>query len=253
MALATPGWRALVCAVLLASASLAAHVSAQSKSSARSSPDGEQLRDAILEAGAVGDPSAAPAIASHLRDRDEAIRAAAAGSLGRLRNRVAVAGLLDAMCCDKKPFVRRTAAYALGDIGDPAAVAQLSGRLSKEKDEAVRAAIACALGAIGDPSAIDSLTRSLHDKKPFVRREAALALGGIGRPESLAPLEERLATDEVADVRRSAATALGQIGDSRAAAALSAAIRDHYPYVSSAAVAARDALEGGRAPGESER
>jgi HEAT repeat protein len=141
-------------------------------------------------------------------EKDASVRAAAAGSLGRIGDSRAVEPLI-AVLGDARRDVRQAAAGALSLIGDPRAVQPLIGVLN-DWDPMVRLSAASALGRFGAP-AVEALSGALTDSTVAVRRSAARALGAIGDRRAVEPLSGAL-TDSTAGVRQAAAKALAKLG-----------------------------------------
>ena len=206
------------------------------------------------------------------KEQDEAVRAAAAGALGRMYDRVkeenqtirwddARDGLAAAVQADKSPGVREAAATALGRMEADAAkaVPELKGAL-KDPQPAVRSSAAEALRRIAvDKDAAKDVADALPELERLVkdngadhlgRAAAAATIGQVGAPEAVAAvgtLADAAADDKApADVRKAAAEALGRLGEDAGAAAgmlasaLSAA--DAPPEVRRAAAEALDRL-----------
>jgi HEAT repeat protein len=140
--------------------------------------------------------------------KDAGVRAAAAGSLGRIGDSRAVEPLI-AVLGDARRDVRQAAAGALSLIGDPRAVQPLIGVLN-DWDPIVRQTAAGALGRFGAP-AVEALSGALTDSTVGVRQAAARALGAIGDRRAVEPLSGAL-TDSTAGVRQAAAKALAKLG-----------------------------------------
>ncbi len=229
---------------------------------------------ALERIGPLKSAKTLPAVVAALtsKDQGEAVRAAAAGALGRMYDRVkeedqmirwdgARDGLAAAVRTDRSPAVREAAATALGRMGADAdkAVPELKGALS-DPQMAVRSAAAEALRNIAVDrdaakdvaDALPELERLLKDKNAdrLGRASAALAIGQVGAPEAVAAvgtLADAAADAKApAEVRKAAAEALGRLGENAGAAAgrlgsaLSAA--DAPPEVRRAAVEALNRL-----------
>ena len=119
-----------------------------------------------------------PALARALGDLDVEVRAKAAGALGRLGDRRAIAYLLDHLLTDPAPFVRARIAGALGQFADSEVVDHLVRALG---DPAwwVRMRSVEALERIG-PDAEQPLTLALADPDPEIRVRAAVAVERLG-------------------------------------------------------------------------
>ncbi|QLQ33180.1 MAG: HEAT repeat domain-containing protein [Candidatus Thiothrix singaporensis] len=186
---------------------------------------------AAFALGQIGDPSAIPALANALKDKDEneSMRSSAASALGNIGDTSASTALANALNNkDENEDVRSSAASALGRIGDTSAISVLANALNnKDENEDVRSSAASALGNIGDTSAISALANALKNENESVRSSAASALGNIGDPSAISVLANALNNkDENEDVRRAAASALGNIGDTSASSALANVFKD---------------------------
>lgn len=158
--------------------------------------DTEAKRSALFEVRNLQAPEASRIAVPALADKDEIVRATAAGSVVYLPKDEAARALLP-LLADKAEMVRREAAYALGEVGDPAATAELIQLLQKDKVIEVRGAAAMALGKLGDVSAIEALVKVLqtgaNDDNEFLRRASARSIGQIaqfiqtGRIDNLTP------------------------------------------------------------------
>jgi HEAT repeat protein len=124
----------------------------------------------------IGAPAVEP-LTNALKDRESAVREAAARALGKIDDPRALEPLIAALQA-KESDVRKAAARALGRIGDPRAVEPIIAAL-KDDDKDVRCAAAYALDRIGDPRAVEPLILALKDDDKDVRRAAANALVGL--------------------------------------------------------------------------
>lgn len=136
----------------------------------------------------------------------EAVRMAAAGILGELRNRDAVTPLFVAAQVDTSPRVRMAAQLALdelvADLNDPhiedtrrrayekitrTAIIELERVLRQSDDEAERARAARSIGVYGEERDLDTLyNRAKHDKAPAVRIACYEAIERLTYPLVLA-------------------------------------------------------------------
>ena len=176
------------------------------------------------------------------RDEMKSVRAAAAVSLGVLKDERASAALLTALS-DENAEIRLKAATALGNLKDAKAVAQLSEIVENPLEpDTVRDAAVAALGNIGDKSAEDVLIRALDIRVGNISKNAIVALGKLESetaiPKLIAILEDKqialnASTDALAkaSARTKAATALGEIGGARAAEAIAERLVDDTEYI----------------------
>jgi len=125
----------------------------------------------ILALARVGQP-ATQAFQAALRDQDWFVRAAAANSLGQVKDPRAVKSLINILN-DKEWFVRERAAEALSKIGEPA-VESLIVAL-KDRNGLVRERAAEVLGKIGNAKSMRPLLEAFHDEELYVRARAVLA------------------------------------------------------------------------------
>lgn len=158
--------------------------------------DTETKRSALFQIRNLRSADASRLALPALSDKDEIVRATAAGSVVFLPPGEAAAALLP-LLSDKAEMVRREAAYALGEAGDPSALPGLIALLRRDKIIEVKGAAAVALGKIGDAGAVEALSNILQDKpvddNEFLRRSAARSIGQIaqfiqtGRIDRLTP------------------------------------------------------------------
>lgn len=145
----------------------------------------EIKRSALAEIRNIQTPEASRLALTALTDKDEMVRATAAGSIIFLPPAEAATALLP-LLSDKTEIVRREAAYALGQVGDPSAVGPLIQLLQRDKIIEVKGAAAVALGQIGDAGAVSALLAVLQNNRPtddneFLRRACARSIGQIAQ------------------------------------------------------------------------
>lgn len=144
---------------------------------------------------------------------------------------------------DRDAAVRRAAALALGDLRERGAVGELTALLTNDPDGYVRSAAARALEKVADPATVPALAWSLeNDDDAFVRKCAASALGVCG-PTAVPALRRASAPDSHGGdwdsmVREAAARALGKIDDPAARKALQAKYRANGAVIGDAVQAA---------------
>jgi len=145
----------------------------------------EEKRSALSEIRNLRAESASRIALPALRDKDEMVRATAAGSVIFLPSSSEAAVALLPLLNDKSPFVRTETSYALGKAHDRSATSELVRLMKNDKVLEVRTAAAIALGEIGDSSAIESLVGVLKPRPKeddeFLRRSAARSIGQIAQ------------------------------------------------------------------------
>lgn len=149
------------------------------------SGNSEIKRSALAEIRNQRTPEVSRLAIPALTDKDEIVRATAAGSVVFLPPSEASAALLP-LLSDKAEIVRREAAYSLGNVGDPSAIGPLVQLLQRDKIIEVKGAAAVALGQIGDAGGVDALLGILKNNRPtddneFLRRACARSIGQIAQ------------------------------------------------------------------------
>jgi HEAT repeat protein len=183
------------------------------------------------------DGNVLPQLQERLKGDDAATRASVARILGEVRDRRAVAPLLEAIQSEGDTAL--ASASSLIKIGDPASVEPLIGLLDNRVEQ-VRLYAAYALGGLKDRRAVMPLIKALADPSSSVRGIAAHALGQIGSREATAALMTAL-DDASPHVRSTAAYALARIGDRQAVAKLETKLNGDPDFT--ARKAAREALD----------
>lgn len=185
------------------------------------------------------DGNVLPQLEERLKGPDPVIRESIARVMGEVKDRRAVAPLLEAI--QSAGDTGGNSATALIRIADPAAVEPLIELLGNQGEE-VRLYAAYALGGLMDRRAVPALTQTLADASSSVRGIAAHSLGQIGSRDATTALIKALA-DTSAHVRATAAYALARIGDRSALPMLEAQLRKDPDFTSRrAAQEALDAL-----------
>jgi len=141
-------------------------------------------RDVAEAFGVVRDPRVNVALEKMLSDIDSSVRIAAIDSLMRIQ---APISLIGRMTKDPDKNVRAAAAETLGEMRDTEAVPIVSECL-KDEHWSVRCAAASALGLIGERTSVPLLVNCLKDQDIDMRVASAEALGLIGDVEAVEPL-----------------------------------------------------------------
>jgi len=162
-----------------------------------------------------------------LDDQDPDVRAAAALSLGRIKNEDTVERLAISAVADKAWAVRRRALFALTEMNDSFTVKRLIDALMSEDaaNEIIQIRAATALRKFDRLEVVDELVTALSHKKPETRSMAAFTLGWLRYREASTALFARL-NDEEADVRSAAIKALARIGDTKLTEGLVALLKN---------------------------
>ena len=196
------------------------------------SQDAGLRASAAKAVGLIGNPSALPALLSHLSDSDVLAGDAVATAIGRLGDRSSVPALIDALNADDEA-TRARAAYALGALKAEQPVQQLGHMLLTDEAMAARNA-AGALAAIGTTDALTALAAPLADGEMTAARHAAMIGLELAGPEAVPTLVAALSQDQ-ATVRANAAEMLGWLKATPATAELARALSDPEPAVRSEA------------------
>jgi len=113
-------------------------------------------------------------------DRDQGVRADAAGALGALRDPRAWEYLTRAYYEDVEWIVQYSALVSLGNLGDPRAYDMFVTALRSDNGLVQQAALG-AFGELGLPQAVPLLLPFIQDEDWMVRMKVALSLGKIYR------------------------------------------------------------------------
>jgi HEAT repeat protein len=159
--------------------------------------------EVVRAAGVLGE-AVCLALLPLLRDRDPAVRAAAADALGRCDDAQVPGGLEAVLEDEDDPAVRRAVLRSLSRVAGAAAVPALARALDEPDPETCVVALE-ALGTTGAPDALEHLHSAL-DGPPAEVLAAIQSLGELGRTEAR-PLIERFLTSPDLDRRRTAARA----------------------------------------------
>ena len=174
----------------------------------------------------MADPRALAPLTRLLSAEEPAARAAAAGTLGRMRDARAIPALLAALE-DNQGEVRTAVAAALAAFG--AAVVDALIRVMAGSAPRARSSAAQALGILKDQRGVQPLLMALRDRDAEVRRSAEAALEEVGERGICAALLDDLQGRQ---------GALDDLGDARAAQILVRSMDDDREYVRRAAAVA---------------
>jgi len=175
---------------------------------------GEHARGLALLLGATRLAAAAPPLTVLARNPDAAARAAAVAGLAQLE--VPEAGrLVVGALRDRDPAVRIAAAHGIAWFGDASVVPNLLAHLTDEADVDVTCAIVATLGELRDARAVPNLVELARGvsgvfqrRPPAVRAAALRALAHIGTPEARAVVAS-FRDDRNGEIRRAVDEALG--------------------------------------------
>jgi HEAT repeat protein len=185
-----------------------------------SEPQSEEVRD-VLSRLVYAKPLASIGHLRRIRKPGRpSERATSVAALGRMKERLALEELVEALD-DPVLTVRRQAAVALGELGDPRAVEPLIAVLERG-GAGVRVQAAVALGKLGDERAVAPLIECIRQeagRDPAFVQAAAYALGRLGAPEAAVPLLE-IAEEQDNPSRAAAIQSLGELGEESAAGPL---------------------------------
>lgn len=157
----------------------------------------------------IGAPAVEPLI-STLQDDDEWVRIRVAHSLGEIGDPRAAEALGTSL---KDLLVGSSAAKSLGKIGSPRAVAELSSALKDESvDLSTLENVVEALQKAATSAAVEALIAALEHKSSSVRVRVAEALGKMDDAKSIAALTAALEGGDN-DVHRIAMTVMERRGD----------------------------------------
>jgi predicted Zn finger-like uncharacterized protein len=185
----------------------------------------EKATQAIGRIGTPSDHDAyMPVLAKALKDRDAAVRAAAAEAIATVPLTEADVPTLAELLRGNDLGLSRAGARALSKLGPKAkkAVPALIKAL-KGGDNALRAAALEALAGVGGADAKEALPEilpALKDNDPAIRRSAIAAVGGMGEDakEAVAPLAEALKDPELVRPALESLRKLGPVAGSAAPA-----------------------------------
>lgn len=143
-------------------------------------PEGNrwQRREAVRNLGLKKDRAALPELIHSLKnDEDDNVRAFAALSLGRIKDKSSVGALIEALN-DEHLVVKIEAIRALGEIRDHQAIPMLL-PLIENPDPRLRCEVASSLGKLGNKEGLGAVLKVIEDEESPLRVKAILALRDI--------------------------------------------------------------------------
>lgn len=154
--------------------------------------------------GAIGNPSAVPAVASLLRDPNPAVRSAAVQGLAALGTREAFRAIASS-CADPNRDVRLHALQSLPRLAEKNDCREqlesaLLDAFDATRDDA-RADVVSVMGISGRKALGRYLAEALRDESPFVRGAAATALMNLAAREWQGRIVDRFAREDHSMVR----------------------------------------------------
>jgi len=144
-------------------------------------PEGNrwQRREAIRNLGLNKDREGVSELIHSLKsDGDDNVRAFAALSLGKIKDKSSVGALIEALN-DERLVVKIEAIRALGEIGEPEAISTLL-PLIGNSDPRLRCEVASCLGKLGNKEGLNAILKEIEDVESPLRVKAILALRDIG-------------------------------------------------------------------------
>jgi len=178
-------------------------------------PDWFVVRNVAELCGELRLAGAVRPLADQVAHRDERVRRAVAGALGKIGTPEVLAPLRK-LVNDPEPVVRLQAVQGLGSPWARGLAMSLAVRLPEESNVDVLRELHLALGRLATPEAVQALRaaatpgKGLLNRKPVTNRLSAIeGLGLAGGPAAAGALQELLGDDDEA-VRVAAAKALGR-------------------------------------------
>jgi len=178
-------------------------------------PEGNkwQRREAVRNLGLRRDREAIPELIHSLKnDEDDNVRAFAALSLGRIKDKSSTEALIEALN-DEQLVVKIEAIKALGKIGDLKAVPILLPLLGNSNPR-LRCEVASSLGKLGNKEGLNAVLEEIENEKSPVRVKAILALKDIGEEsQEIFDILRNLVNDEDERVVAAAGLVLEYFGE----------------------------------------
>jgi len=144
-------------------------------------PEGNrwQRREAVRNLGVKKDKEGLSELIHSLKnDRDDNVRAFAALSLGKIKDKSSIGALIEALN-DEHLVVKIEAIRALGEIGESQAISTLLSLIG-DPDPRLSCEVASCLGKLGNKEGLNALLKEIEDVESPLRVKAILALRDIG-------------------------------------------------------------------------
>ncbi|MCA9050050.1 MAG: HEAT repeat domain-containing protein, partial [Planctomycetaceae bacterium] len=154
-------------------------------------------------------PKSLKMVVPFLEDANQTTRELAVRTVGVLGQNSVAPKLRELLKSDKDVKVRAAAARSLGELKDPKSILALEEALHDDRLVAAQAVVA--LGLTGQKAAVPALIGQLRNPASDIRYHACNALAEIGQLPNSGPLETLL-DDREATVRKAAESALEKLG-----------------------------------------
>ena len=184
--------------------------------------DIELRHRAITTLRRLKNPKGAALLAPFLNDSNTETRRLAVEAVGQLKHKSVLSMLQELLKCDPEEPVRAAAARSLGELKDQSSEVFLEDALRDCR--LVRCQAVIALGQLKQKQSVPALLAQLRDAAPEVRYHACNALANIGELAETEPLL-KLLEDNDAMVRRGAEAALTKLGQKVGRARISRRMR----------------------------
>ena len=141
------------------------------------------IYESLVALQKIRDESAAPQVSFLMHDPDTKVQVAAIETMGLLRNKEAVNGLIEVVNRSKDAKVRRAALTSLAMLPDPKS-RSLYGQYLQDKDDRMRAAAAEGIARLRNPQDMPTVEQAWKDEaKPQPRLSLAFAQVMLGNTQ----------------------------------------------------------------------
>lgn len=174
-----------------------------------SSDDSELQHRAMSTLRRLRNPKGAKLVAPFLSSENDETRRLAVETVGQLKHKSVLPELRRILRADSLESIRAAAAKSLGELKDAEATGDLEESLHDGR--LVRCQAVIALGSIGDKKSVPAILAQLRDSAPEIRYHACNAIAQVGELSDPEPLQSLLEDGE-SMVRRGAEAALTKLG-----------------------------------------